>query len=291
KRGELSLVYQPIYRLEDASLAGGEAFCRWRHPLHGEVPPSEFLPLAKELSLIGPIGAWVMSTAIRQLSHWHTSGLPLPQLYVSIAAHELDGPLPDAVLEAFGGTHVPPGLLTLEITEHRLPELRALPEHRLPELRALPEHRLPELGLPELRLPELRTPELRTPELRTHPALNRLRAAGVQIASGDFGPGFSGLAQLPVQTLKLDRELIRRSTTAEGERLLRAVLGLAKDLGLATLAEGVEQAAQAAVLASAGCELAQGYHFGGPVPAESFAGLLAGRQFSGRKANARPGVD
>lgn len=237
-RGELHLVYQPVHRLEGATLAGAEAFCRWRHPLYGEVSPGEFVPLAVELGLIDMIGAWVLTTAIRQVSHWQSAGLSLPRLFVEVSAGELDGPLPDTILEACAQNQLPPRQLTLAIAETWRPELRA------------------------------------------NSALARLRAAGVQIATGDFGPGFAGLARLPVDTLILHRELIRGSHTPRGEQVLRAVIGLADSLGLATLAEGVAQAAEAMRLAEAGCGLAKGDHYGGPLTAESFLARFAGQQLS-----------
>lgn len=236
ERGELHLVYQPLYRLTDRTLAGAEALLRWQSPRHGDVSPEEFISLAEDTGAIREIGDWVLETALRQLNHWQSVGLTVPRLFVNASSHQFTEDFAATVLEKADRYGIAREVLTLEVTESSVPDLEA------------------------------------------NRALRSLRDAGVRIAMDDFGAGFSSLAQLarlPVDTLKIDREFVRGADTENGRRILASVIALATDLGLTTVAEGIELPEQVDVVARAGCTLAQGYHFARPLSAHDLARLLS----------------
>ena len=235
ERGEFRLVYQPLYSLSDRSIAGAEALLRWHHPLHGNVPPDEFIRLAEEAGIISEMGKWVLETAVRQVHQWRVAGKTLPHLFLNVSAQQFTGSFAATTLSTIKAHSVQPAAITLEITESALPHLSA------------------------------------------NRALQDLRASGMRIAMDDFGAGFSSLAQLarlPVDTLKIDREFVRGINTPNGRRIVTAMITLAVDMGLRTVAEGIEKAADAEVMHQAGCDLAQGYHFAKPLPATELAYLL-----------------
>ena len=235
-RGELRLVYQPIFRLDDGSVAGAEALLRWHSPVHGDVSPDEFVPLAEETGVIGDLGLWVLSRAAAQLQEWAAAGRHLPALSVNVSPRQLTATFAREAVRRMAERGVTPSQVTLEITESAMPDL---PGNR---------------------------------------CIEQLRGAGFVIAMDDFGAGFSSLAQLaalPVDTLKFDREFIRGISTPNGRRIVEAVIALAGDLGLTTVAEGIETAAEAEVVLQAGCALAQGYHFSRPLSPERLVELLA----------------
>ena len=234
-RGELELVHQPLFRLDDGSLAGAEALLRWHSPVHGEVSPAEFIPLAEETGAIVDVGQWVLATAVVQLQEWNARGWVLPRMSINVSARQLTDTFAETAVRLVAAAGVGPSQVTLEITESAMPDL---PANRCVE---------------------------------------QLRAAGFPIAMDDFGAGFSSLAQLaalPVDTLKFDRELIRGVATSDGRRIVEAIISLAHDLRLTTVAEGIETTAEAAVVLSAGCDLAQGFHFSRPLSAGRMEALL-----------------
>jgi diguanylate cyclase len=235
-RGEVELVYQPLVRLSDGVVVGAEALLRWGSPLHGLVLPTEFVPLAEETGVVGELGLWVLDRAASDLRAWEDAGRALPQVFVNVSAHQLHEEFPDQAVRAVRAHGVDPARVVLEVTESALPDGRALE------------------------------------------VVARLRDAGFRTAMDDFGAGFSSLAQLavlPVDTLKFDRAFLLGAATAEGRRIVDALIGLAAQLGLTTVAEGVESPAEAAVVRRAGCQLAQGYHFSRPVTARELWRLLA----------------
>lgn len=237
-RGELHLVYQPLYRLADQTIAGAEALLRWNHPVHGDVPPDEFIPLAEEVGAIVEIGEWVLRTAAADLVALADKGRDLRQLFVNVSAHQLTDGFADLVSRVMTEYAIQPGVLTLEMTESAMPSLQA------------------------------------------NVALQDLRRAGVPIAMDDFGAGFSSLAQLAllhVDILKMDSDLIRATSTTNGRRVVDSVIALANDLGLTTVAEGVETKQEAAVVAQSACALAQGYHFAAPMIVADLLELLPRR--------------
>ena len=232
--GELVVHYQPIVRLDDASLAGMEALVRWNRPGRGLVPPGEFIPVAEESELIIQIGRRVLEDACRQAGVWcggHRLSSPL-RLSVNLSARQLADPgLLDDVEGALAGSGFEPAWLVIEITESMLMEE--------------PESAVKSLG-----------------------ALKRL---GVCLAIDDFGTGYSSLSYLrrfPVDVLKIDKTFVAALLGGpEDAALAHAIIRLAHTLQLVTVAEGIETAEQLARLQELGCDYGQGYLFAPPLPA------------------------
>ncbi|HET8629755.1 MAG TPA: EAL domain-containing protein [Thermomicrobiales bacterium] len=235
---EFRLHYQPLVELATGRVAGLEALVRWQLPARGLVPPAAFIPLAEETGLIVPLGSWVLREACRQGVCWRAAGPDGRPLAVSVnlsARQILHRGLVAEVAAALAETGLPPAALTLEITETTL----------MVEAEA------------------------------TRATLADLRALGVRLAIDDFGTGYSSLAYLkrfPVDTLKLDKAFVAGvAAGAEDTAIVAAVVALARALGCAVTAEGVETAEAAAHLRRLGCALGQGYHFARPLPADEFA--------------------
>jgi len=235
---EFVLEYQPIVELATGRMVEVEALVRWAHPERGLVPPAEFIPLAEATGLIVPLGRWVLETACRQLGEWSRDGAPDAfAVSVNLSPAQLrDASLVDHVAAALALGGIAPGRLVLELTESAALDADA-------------------------------------------PAmLERLGALGVRIAIDDFGTGFSSLSQLtrlPINQLKLDRSFTHAlGRTERQKRLVASVLRLARDQQLVSVAEGIEDAAQAGELRGLGCRLGQGYHLGRPMPARKLAALL-----------------
>jgi diguanylate cyclase (GGDEF)-like protein/PAS domain S-box-containing protein len=234
ERGELRLHYQPIMNLETGNVSGFEALLRWEHPQRGLVGPDDFVGLAEETGLVVPIGSWALEEACRQAAMWHTAGSDL-SISVNLSPRQLAEPgLPDDVARVLHATGINPESLWLEITENTL----------------------------------MRDAET---AVRT---LGSLRALGVRLAVDDFGTGYSSMSYLkrfPVQALKVDRTFVDGlGREPEDTVICTAVVSLAHALGLRAVAEGVETPEQLAELRTLGCELAQGFLFGKPAPAEHF---------------------
>ncbi|HYP22441.1 MAG TPA: EAL domain-containing protein, partial [Actinomycetota bacterium] len=239
--GELELHCQPIVRLVDGSVTSVEALVRWRHPERGLVPPLEFIPFAEDSGLIVPIGRWVLFEACRTAASW--AGPNPPSVSVNVSPLRFRHPgFVEELTEALEATGLPAERLVLEITESALVEDVDKVVERLDDLKRL----------------------------------------GVQLAIDDFGTGYSSLSYLKhfaVDVLKIDKAFIDSiALGAEDSALARAVLKLGQSLNLKIVAEGVEEGAQADVLRSLGCPLAQGYLFSRPVPADALAELLEGRE-------------
>jgi diguanylate cyclase (GGDEF)-like protein/PAS domain S-box-containing protein len=239
ERGELELHYQPIYRLEGRRLVGAEALLRWRHPERGLVPPGEFIGVAEASDLIVPIGAWVVREACRQAARWRAAGAPELRMAVNASARQFRRPgLVDAVREALAESGLPGEALILEITESLLMD---------------------------------------NPE-GSRKVLEGLKALGIKVALDDFGTGFSSLAYLrrfPIDSVKIDRSFVGELPgSAEDATIVRAVIGLARDLHLGVTAEGIEGQPHLDFLLAHGCDFGQGYLFGRPEPAADFAKRL-----------------
>jgi diguanylate cyclase (GGDEF)-like protein/PAS domain S-box-containing protein len=251
-QGELELHYQPIVMLADGAPVGAEALLRWRDPERGLVPPMEFLPVAEESGLIEPIGEWVVGALCRQARAWLDEGIE-PELAFNVSLHQLRPQRFASALEScLRGYRLDPGRFTAEITE---------------------------------------SATMREPEL-VESALGELHELGVRLAIDDFGAGYSSLGrlqQMPVDTLKIDRSFLLR--LAEGDSaaaVVGTIVQLAAALGMAAVAEGVETEAQRAVLLERGCERAQGYLFGRPMPAPELTALFAARPLPGGLPRSRP---
>ena len=235
EREEWVLHYQPIVDLASGTMAGVEALVRWRDPNGGLIPPGDFIPLAEEMGLIGAIGDWVLREMCWQARAWDSEGLS-PELSFNLSPNQLWQPkLTERILATLGSAGLDPHRVVIEITE---------------------------------------STAMTDPD-RTQGILWDLHAAGLRLAIDDFGTGYSSLSRLkhlPVDILKIDRSFIR---DIPGERaassMVRGMIQLAHSLDMVSLAEGVETDAQRAFLAGSGCELAQGYHFSRPVPAEEIS--------------------
>jgi diguanylate cyclase (GGDEF)-like protein/PAS domain S-box-containing protein len=248
-RGEFFVEYQPLVRLDDGMLAGTEALVRWRHPDAGVIGPNRFIDLAEETGVIVALGRRVLTDACRQARAWRDAHPDQHLLLsVNVAVRQIRDPgIVDVVQEILADTGLDPGSLQLELTESSV---------------------MGSTGQP----------------FRT---LNALADLGVRLAIDDFGTGYSNLAylrDLPVHALKLAGRFMSGLRLPGGpdqidQEILSAVIRLAHSLKLTVVAEGVENAAQAAALRELGCDTAQGWHFGTAVPPEQFAALIAARRF------------
>jgi len=228
---EFEVHYQPIVALQTGAIAGLEALVRWRHPERGLVPPDDFIPLAEETGLILPLGRFVLASACRDVRRWRSLGYGDLGVSVNISAKQLaSATLPAEVTEALRESGLDPSALILEITESMLLDSHAVIA-RLAELKRL----------------------------------------GVRIAIDDFGTGYSSLNYLrrfPVDMLKIAKPFVDQiGSDADQERLAEAILQLGATLGLDTVAEGIEDAAQRDRLRRLRCRYGQGFFFSPPLPA------------------------
>ena len=238
-RGDLHLHYQPFVEGCSLRICAAEALLRWESPELGQVPPSEFVPLAEEAGLMVSIGTWVLRTAARQARTWLDEGLPLSRIAVNVSLCQLiRGDLAQVVRESLDETGIEPSLLELELSERGV--LRSDPEI-----------------------------------LRQ---LHAIRKLGVGLAIDDFGTGNSAVAylkQFPLDVLKIDQSLVRGvSHSAEDAAITSATIAMARQLGLRVIAEGVEEQGQMDFLRRHGCGEYQGFLFSPAVPPEAFAELL-----------------
>ena len=230
--------YQPIVDLAGEHTVGVEALIRWRHPSRGLLAPAAFLDLAEEIGLMPELGIWVLEQACAQAVEWQRDN-PAFELNVNLSASQLSSPhLADDVNAALDRSGIPPHLLVLELTES--------------------------VALTDL--------------AESARVLASLKKLGVRIALDDFGTGFSSLSHLgtlPVDVVKIDRSFVQAMPgSATGASVAEAVLQIARTFGLAPVAEGVEDADQAARLRDLDCAQAQGYHFAKPMPATGISELL-----------------
>ncbi len=241
-RGELSVAYQPVFRLEDDRLVGAEALLRWQHPTQGMVAPSVFIDVAEQCGLIEIIGPQVMHVACEDAIGWHAASPRHADLFVAVNVSPRQlrgGDLAEQVAATLAATGLAPGLLHVELTETAV------------------------IG----------------DELRVSSLLSRLRRSGVKVWLDDFGTGFSGLSHLrrvPIDGVKIDRSFIADILRDPDDlALATAIIAMAHSLGITVVAEGVEHEGQRDVLRERGCDLAQGYWLGYPMDATAFAALLS----------------
>lgn len=236
--GQLRLRYQPIFDLDTSTMVGVEALLRWEHPDWGLVGPAEFLRIAEETGLVVPIGSWVLQQTCDAFARWCKLA---PDLFVSVnvSGRQLNSPaFIDATAEAIGVAGVPACQLALEVTASAL----------MDDIDGV-------AGV-----------------------LGRLSNLGILVAVDDFGTGFSSLSHLrcfPVDLLKIDQSIVAGvGSDPEDAAVVAAVVALAQNLGIRTIAEGVETAGQLAELRRLRCDLAQGFHLGGERTAEAIEDLL-----------------
>jgi diguanylate cyclase (GGDEF)-like protein len=239
--GDLRVHYQPIFSLATGRPVSIEALVRWQLADGRLVPPDEFIPLAESTGLIVPLGAWVLTRACSDLAAWRHDHTTLANLQVAVnlsSRQFADDGLGGIVAEALAGSGLPKSALAFEITESVLMDDAE----------------------------------------NTVETLKALKALGVRLMVDDFGTGYSSLSYLkrfPVDTLKIDRSFVSGLDRGdEDTAIVTAVISLAKALGLKVVAEGVETAAQLEVLQRLGCQLAQGYLLGRPMPAPQIVATL-----------------
>jgi diguanylate cyclase (GGDEF)-like protein len=236
---ELRLYYQPIVSLDNGRVHGVEALIRWEHPERGLLPPSEFVPLAEQSSLILALGHWVLREACEQVSRWNDVASEL-SVTVNVAARQLaDRAFADTLAATIAEARIDPARLGIELTESSLLDEAASPVK----------------------------------------ALEAMREVGVQLILDDFGTGYSSLSylqRLPLDMLKLDRSfVIPLGADRQEWNLVASVIDMAAALELTMVAEGVETAAQQAMLSTLSCPYAQGYHFAKPMPADELLPWIA----------------
>ncbi|MCL4316009.1 MAG: EAL domain-containing protein [Gammaproteobacteria bacterium] len=240
QRDELELYYQPKVHFSSRRMKGVEALLRWHHPQQGLLEPGQFLPLAEQTGLINSITEWVLKRAAAQAQAWRADGLDLP-IAVNVSPRTFQSPrfvemLRDALSEYSGNG----ALLETEITENVL---------------------MADIA-------------------RAQEVLGKLGTMGVATSIDDFGTGYSSLAylkQLPIDTLKIDKSFVLDMAHNENDAMIvRSIIDLGHNLGFEVVAEGVETAEVMDLLESLGCDYAQGYHIGRPMPATDLRTWLAG---------------
>jgi diguanylate cyclase (GGDEF)-like protein len=230
QRQALTVVYQPKAELVDGRVVGMEALLRWHDPDHGPVPPDEFIPIAESTGLIAPLSRYVLEVAVDQARAWIDQEMSVGMAVNLSVRNLLEPGLIHRVERLLGKTGLPPGLLTLEITEGAV----------------------------------------MTDPAAAIAILHQLSALGVRLSIDDFGTGYSSLAylkRLPVDEVKLDKAFVLGLTSDPNDAaIVRSTVELTRNLGLRMVAEGVEDADTWQALAAMGCELAQGYYLAPPMP-------------------------
>jgi len=239
--GTLEVHYQPQADPATGRVACVEALLRWNHPVWGQVPPDEFIPLAEHTGLIKPLTRFVIDTSVRQCVAWRDAGTPVLMAVNISARNLLETELADSVARVLVQSGLPASMLKLEVTESAI---------------------------------------VAEPERGVH-ALERLVDLGLTISIDDFGTGYSSLTRLrslPVHEVKIDRTFVRHlEDQAEDLAVVRAVISLGHDLGLDVVAEGVEDEASWRILQDLGCDLVQGYFLARPMTAGSMTSWLRER--------------
>jgi len=244
--GQLDVHYQPIVDISSRRVVALESLLRWKHPMHGFIPPERFVAVAEECGLIVPIGEFVLGRAVEDLARWRQAGCVQVPVAVNISAVQLQRSNLPATITTLTQSHkVSPKLLQLELTESAVFERR----------------------------------EGRTGE-SNEDAVGRLRELGVRIAIDDFGTGYSSLSYLKrwrVDYLKIDRSFVRDLVTDLSDlAIVGAIIAMAHHLHIEVVAEGIEGWQQLEKLRQLGCHLAQGYLLAKPVPEEQCRRYLSG---------------
>ena len=238
--------YQPLVDLGSERVVSFEALLRWRHPVRGSIPPSEFIPVAEQTGFIDALGEQAIRLVCRQLRAWRDDLVPIVPVAVNVSAHQLERRgFVERLMSIVTEFDLDPALLRIEITESALMSHGDAPRD----------------------------------------AILALRRFGVRVAIDDFGVGYCHLAylkRLPIDYLKIDRSFVSDlENDARDYRLIGAIIALGRSFSIAVVAEGVETARQAQILRDLGCECAQGYYFHRPIDADRSRRLLeeeAGRR-------------
>jgi diguanylate cyclase (GGDEF)-like protein len=239
--GQLEVHFQPKVAIADRRLVGVECLGRWHHPVHGSVAPEDFVAVAEHTGLLSRLTEAVLADGLRRARQWADAGNPLP-VSVNLATRTLvDTSFPDRVAELLVEHGVAPELLIFEITERGVVE------------------------------------DIERPL----PILRRLADQGVRLSADDFGTGYSSLSylrKLPVEEVKIDKSFVQgMATDSEDQAIVRAVVDLARHLGLTVVAEGVESELTLELLEATGCHVGQGFLFSRPLPYERLEAWFAAR--------------
>ena len=233
-RDQLYLVYQPIVRMSDGRTVGAEALLRWDHHIYGNVPPNDFIPLAEQTGVIIPIGTWAIEQACMSAVGWADDSMFVT---VNVSGVQLrESTFVEGVLHSLQLSGLAADRLVLEITESTLIDDSEIATEQLTELRSY----------------------------------------GIRTALDDFGTGYSSLAyvqRLPLDIIKIDKEFVQSVDEGRSQALANTIVNMARNLGLRTVAEGIETECQALELARLGCEFAQGYLFFKPLSAVAMTAL------------------
>jgi diguanylate cyclase (GGDEF)-like protein len=242
---QFELDYQPKVDVKSGAVHSVEALIRWRHPQRGLISPNDFIPLAEDSGLIGPIGQWVVTEACRQAKAWQRAGLPPVRMAVNLSASQFrQSNLLATIRQALHEAELDPSYLEVELTESAV---------------------------------------MTDPE-ESVTILEQLSKMGVLVSVDDFGTGYSSMSYLrrfPIDKLKIDRGFISEiMTRPEDASIVRAIVSLAHSLRLKVVAEGVETGDQLEFLKTLGCDQYQGFHFSTPVSAADFEELLRRQQYA-----------
>ncbi|KAA8706205.1 EAL domain-containing protein [Pseudomonas cannabina] len=235
---QLRLVYQPRIDLNTGLCTSVEALLRWNHPTLGPIGPAEFVPLAEKTALMRPLSLWVLKSAIEQAASWQQEGFDF-RIAINVSPEDLTGPaFTDRMIRLLGQHKIDPTRFELEFTEGALMHNPAEVRHQL----------------------------------------ERMRQMGMDVAIDDFGTGYSNwnyLRQLPATTVKLDQSLIRNlASDKTDQRLVKALIGLAKKLGYCVVAEGIETDEIRRLVKQWGCDEGQGYLIAKPMEADALVDWL-----------------
>lgn len=236
---EFEVFYQPQFEAASRKMSGMEALIRWQRPEEGLYPPGKFIPLAEEIGLIVPMGAWVLEEACQQWVQWQKEGYDVGRLSVNLSGRQFkDENLLESIVQIIESTGMDPCQLELELTESILMDDVAFTEQ----------------------------------------LLNEIKSMGVNVSVDDFGTGYSSLnylKQFPIDSLKIDKSFIQTlPSDGEDKQIALAIIGIAHSMNLGVVAEGVETEGQLAFLAEHDCDIVQGFLFSGPMSAEGFQRFL-----------------
>lgn len=239
KNQEFLLHYQPKVDPQSGHICGCEALVRWQRPGEGMVSPGEFLPILENAGLMRPLGLWVLEEAARQMRLWRQAGFTQARMAVNLSAKQFQSPeLAEIILRILHEQQLPAKALTVEITEDAI----------LDDIDG------------------------------TLPILHQLSQAGIALSLDDFGTGYSSLSylqRLPMDEVKIDKSFVMDiPDKADDIAIVKAIVSLSHNLGLRTVAEGVETSVQRDYLATLGCHCYQGFFFSRPLPAAAFSQLL-----------------